>query len=134
MQPSRSVIEGYRQCGHYLERIFAQVVPPRLFGCFDFPEKPIRSESKLAPVIELEFADVRLPGAGQNVQPHAAGSHWLECVDLLVADRLGLGDGFPSVLGVFPYLDGIFLDVLAVVEPLHGERVVEGDGMIERHF
>ena len=36
------------------------------------------------------------------------------------------GDGLPCVLR--PYIDRVFLNALAVIEPLHGECAVEGDG------
>ena len=39
------------------------------------------------------------------------------------------GDDFSGGSG--PYIDGIPLNVLAVVEPLHGECAVEADGLGE---
>ncbi len=83
-------------------------------------------------VVELEFADVGFGGAGEDVEADTCCGDGREDVDLFVTDGLGGGDFLPGFAG--PDLDCIFLDVLAVVEPLHGERAVEGDGMRKTDF
>ena len=55
-----------------------------------------------------------------------------EALDALVADGVVGGDGFPG--GAVPHFDAEGLDVLAVVEPLHGQRTIEGYGSGESDF
>ncbi len=48
-----------------------------------------------------------------------------ELIDLFVADGLSAGDRFPFAGLVVPDFDRVFLNMLPVVQPLHGQRVVE---------
>src|ERR1700749_3731386 len=89
---------------------------------------------QMAPVIDLEFADLRLPGTGEDLEAEAAGWDRRKLIDLLVADGLPFSNFFPGVFRFAPNLNGIFLHVLAVVEPLHGDGVIEGYRMVERDF
>ena len=72
--------------------------------------------------------------AGENVEAYARCGDGREAIDFFVADGLALGDGFPGVSGSAPDFDLILLDVLAVVEPLHDEGAIKGDGLREGDF
>jgi len=77
---------------------------------------------------------MRLPYAGKNVEANAACGDRGKGVDLLVPDCLPGKEWLPLLLGIVPRIKGILLHMLAVVEPLHSQGVVESDGMIEAEF
>src|SRR6185437_16335069 len=68
---------------------------------------------------ELEFADVGFRRRRENVQSDARGCDRRKAIDLLVTDGVSFGDGHPPV--PLPGFDAIVLDMLAVVQPFHGE-------------
>src|ERR1700691_3669312 len=80
-------------------------------------------------VVELEFPDSRAVDAGQNVEANTAGRHSGENIDLLMTDGVRGGDGLPGAAG--PHVNRIFLDALSVVQPFHGQRTIESDGLVE---
>lgn len=88
--------------------------------------------SGIAGVVDLEFANDGGIGAGENVEPDTAGCDRGEDVNLLMADGSGGDDGLPGSSS--PDIDGVFLDALAGVEPLHDDGAVEGDGAGEGYF
>ena len=84
---------------------------------------------RLTAVKELELAD-RCRSCGRDeIETDALRRAGREDVDLFVADGVGVDERLPCA--VLPGFDGVVLDVLAVVEPLHGDGAVEGDGLVE---
>src|SRR5580658_11054289 len=80
-------------------------------------------------IVELKLANGRGIGAGQNVEANAAGRHRGEDIGLLMTNGVRGGNGLPGTAS--PHIDGIFLNVLAVVQPLHCQRAIERDGLVE---
>ena len=66
-------------------------------------------------------------GGTQDVQADSGGGLGGEAFDALVADGVACGDGFPT--GAVPDFDAEGLNVLAVVEALHDQGVIEGYGL-----
>ena len=78
---------------------------------------------------QLKFADVRFGGGGENIQADAGGCVSRKGVDAFMPDRVSFDDGFPLL--AVPGFNAIALDVLAIVEPLHCERVIKRDRLFE---
>src|ERR1035438_10052763 len=83
-------------------------------------------------IVELKFANGRGISAGEYIEADATRGDRRKDVDLLVADCLGSDDCLPGSSS--PDIDGVLLYALAGVEPLHGERSVEGNGLGEADF
>src|ERR1700733_2983261 len=84
----------------------------------------MQSIARIFAGIDLKFSNMCLLGTGENVQPYPAGAYGSKAVDLLVPDCLAGRYALPAV--VRPYLDRVFFDVLAIVEPFHRSNPVHG--------
>ena len=68
------------------------------------------------------------------MQADAFGGDRREGVNFFVADGMAFGDGLPVVLRFIPNFNSVVLDVLAIVEPFHGEGAGEGRRLGKLHF
>ena len=75
---------------------------------------------------------MRFSAGGKQVEPYTLRGHRLKDIDLFVANGLCLYDAPPCAILI--NFNGIFLDVLTVIEPLHGESTVKGYGLGKYNF
>src|SRR5271165_127161 len=83
-------------------------------------------------IVELEFANGRGVCARENIEPDPRCGNSREAIHLLVSDGFGRRDSLPCM--ACPNIDGVLLNTLAVVQPLHGKRLVKSDRRREADF
>ena len=66
------------------------------------------------------------------MQSHARCGHGCKLIDSLVSEGMAADHGDPFSMAI--NFDGILLNVLSIVQPLHGKRVIESDWLSEGHF
>src|SRR5690348_14987524 len=74
---------------------------------------------------KLEFAHIRLRGTGENVQTYSGSGNERKRIDPFVSNRVALKNRFPIL--PIPHFNSIVFDVLAIIQPFHGQGVIEGD-------
>src|SRR5258708_27650722 len=76
--------------------------------------------------------NVRLRRRFENMQTYRRRGNWRKTVNLLVPDRVSFRRRSP-ILSI-PRFNPIVLDMLSIVEPLHGQAMIEGHRLGENSF